>query len=264
MSQVLLTGATGLVGGHLLRLLQNEPRISTIAAPTRRPLAPAEGVFNPHDPQLTDALAVVDPVDIVFCCLGTTRREAGSKEAFVHADYTLVVDTALTGKRLGAQHMLVVSAMGANAHSPFFYNRVKGEMEAALIEQDWPRLTIARPSMLSGEREKKRANETFLAPLFRLLPGNWKSIAARDVAIALLAEALSPTTKGCEFCHHRNYGSAPRGRLNSGLQTQASGVVFTASIHIHISCWGMLWLVSLHLRRRHHFNGGNPRFSFSS
>ncbi|MEF2401820.1 hypothetical protein V4B73_27890, partial [Klebsiella pneumoniae] len=56
MSQVLLTGATGLVGGHLLRLLQNEPRISTIAAPTRRPLAPAEGVFNPHDPQLTDAL----------------------------------------------------------------------------------------------------------------------------------------------------------------------------------------------------------------
>ena len=165
MSQVLLTGATGLVGGHLLRLLQNEPRISTIAAPTRRPLAPAEGVFNPHDPQLTDALAqVVDPVDIVFCCLGTTRREAGSKEAFVHADYTLVVDTALTGKRLGAQHMLVVSAMGANAHSPFFYNRVKGEMEAALIEQDWPRLTIARPSMLSGEREKKRANETFLAP----------------------------------------------------------------------------------------------------
>ena len=89
-----------------------------------------------------------DPIDIVFCCLGTTRREAGSKEAFIHADYTLVVDTALTGRRLGAQHMLVVSAMGANAHSPFFYNRVKGEMEEALIAQNWPKLTIARPSML--------------------------------------------------------------------------------------------------------------------
>lgn len=197
MSQVLLTGAIGLVGGHLLRMLLNAPDIKSIAAPTRRPLTDISGVFNPHDPQLTDALAqVVDPVDIVFCCLGTTRREAGSKEAFVHADYTLVIDTALVGKKLGAQHMLVVSAMGANAHSPFFYNRVKGEMEEALIAQQWPRLTIARPSMLVGEREKKRAGETLLAPLFSLLPGNLKSIDARDVASALLAEALSPAQEG--------------------------------------------------------------------
>ena len=197
MSQVLLTGATGLVGGHLLRMLLNAQDIKSIAAPTRRPLSDISGVFNPHDPQLTDALAqVVDPVDIVFCCLGTTRREAGSKEAFVHADYTLVIDTALVGKKLGAQHMLVVSAMGANAHSPFFYNRVKGEMEEALIAQQWPRLTIARPSMLVGEREKKRTGETLLAPLLSLLPGNLKSIDARDVASALLAEALSPAQEG--------------------------------------------------------------------
>lgn len=114
----------------------------------------------------------------------------------MHADYTLVIDTALVGKKLGAQHMLVVSAMGANAHSPFFYNRVKGEMEEALIAQQWPRLTIARPSMLVGEREKKRAGETLLAPLFSLLPGNLKSIDARDVASALLAEALSPAQEG--------------------------------------------------------------------
>ncbi|ELK0739372.1 NAD-dependent epimerase/dehydratase family protein [Klebsiella oxytoca] len=200
MSQVLITGATGLVGGHLLRMLLNAPGVKSVTAPTRRPLADISGVFNPHDPQLTDALAqVVDPIDIVFCCLGTTRREAGSKEAFVHADYTLVIDTALVGKKLGAQHMLVVSAMGANAHSPFFYNRVKGEMEEALIAQQWPRLTIARPSMLIGEREKKRAGETLFAPLFNLLPGNLKSIEARDVASALLAEALSPTQEGVQI-----------------------------------------------------------------
>lgn len=197
MSQVLITGATGLVGGHLLRMLLNEPKIHSIAAPTRRPLADMPGVYNPHDPQLTDALVqVTDPVDIVFCCLGTTRREAGSKEAFIHADYTLVVDTALTGSRLGAQHMLVVSAMGANAHSPFFYNRVKGEMEEALIAQDWPRLTIARPSMLLGDRTRQRFTETLFSPLFRLLPGNWKSIDARDVARAMLTEALAPEHDG--------------------------------------------------------------------
>ncbi|HCD7549763.1 TPA: NAD(P)H-binding protein [Citrobacter farmeri] len=197
MSQVLITGATGLVGGHLLRMLLNEPKIHSIAAPTRRPLADMPGVYNPYDPQLSDALAqVTDPVDIVFCCLGTTRREAGSKEAFIHADYTLVVDTALTGRRLGAQHMLVVSSMGANARSPFFYNRVKGEMEEALIAQAWPKLTIARPSMLLGDRTRQRFSETLFAPLFRLLPGNWKSIDARDVARAMLADALSPEHAG--------------------------------------------------------------------
>ena len=74
--------------------------------------------------------------------------------------------------------------------------RGKGEMEEALIAQQWPRLTIARPSMLVGEREKKRTGETLLAPLFSLLPGNLKSIDARDVASALLAEALSPAQEG--------------------------------------------------------------------
>ncbi|URN98779.1 NAD(P)H-binding protein [Leclercia adecarboxylata] len=197
MSQVLITGATGLVGGHLLRMLIQAPQVNYIAAPTRRPLGDIEGVFNPHDPQLTDALAQVqDPVDTVFCCLGTTRREAGSKEAFIHADYTLVVDTALTGKRLGAKHLLVVSAMGANAHSPFFYNKVKGKMEEALLAQKWERLTLVRPSMLLGEREKHRFSESLFAPLFSLLPGNWKSIEARDVAEVMLQEALSASPAG--------------------------------------------------------------------
>ncbi|WP_435946331.1 NAD(P)H-binding protein [Dryocola sp. BD586] len=197
MSRVLMTGATGLVGGHLLRLLNDEPRVTNIVAATRRPLPPMRKLFNPHDPQLSDALAqATEPVDIVFCCLGTTMREAGSKEAFVLADYTLVVDTALTGQRLGASHMLVVSSMGANSASPFFYNRVKGKMEEALTAQNWPRLTIVRPSMLLGHRESQRFNESFFAPLFKILPGKWKSIEARDVARAMLHEALSPSHEG--------------------------------------------------------------------
>ncbi|VTN11976.1 Uncharacterised protein [Raoultella terrigena] len=107
-----------------------------------------------------------------------------------------MVDTALTGLRLGAKHMLVISAMGADPHSLFFYNRVKGEMEQALRAQAWRNLTILRPSMLLGERDNKRANEALLAPLFRLLPGNWKSIDARDVAQAMLSEALAPAQEG--------------------------------------------------------------------
>ena len=196
MHHVLITGATGLVGGHLLNLLRRESQVESIVAPTRHPLEHAFGIANPHDPDLSAALAkVTSPVDTVFCCLGATIRDAGSKAAFSHVDYDLVLETAQTGIRLGAQQLLVVSALGANANSPFFYNRVKGEMESALIEQGWPRLTIARPSMLLGERSgSPRLNERLLAPLFSLLPGNWKAIAAQDVAKAMLKMAKSPGT----------------------------------------------------------------------
>lgn len=197
MNRVLITGATGLVGGHLLRMLINEPQIGHIVAATRRLLPAMNKVTNPYDPQLSDALTQLsEPIDTVFCCLGTTMKEAGSKEAFVLADYTLVVDTAITGLRLGAKQMLVVSAIGANSKSPFFYNRVKGEMEEALIAQQWPRLTIARPSMLLGHRESQRLNESLFAPLFKIMPGKWKSIEARDVAKAMLHEALKPAGEG--------------------------------------------------------------------
>ena len=95
--------------------------------------------------------------------------------------------------------MLVVSALGANARSPFFYNRVKGEMENALMEQEWERLTIVRPSMLLGNREKHRVNESLFAPLFRIMPGNLKSIAAQDVASAMLKAAFSPFSQRVEI-----------------------------------------------------------------
>lgn len=68
-------------------------------------------------------------------------------------------------------------------------------MEQTLTEQGWPRLTIARPAMLIGERKKRRVNESLFAPLFRLLPGDWKSIEARDVASAMLNTAFSPMTE---------------------------------------------------------------------
>lgn len=217
MSRILITGATGLVGGHLLRLLSQDSRISSIAAPTRRPLPVAlNKVINPHDPQLSDALAqVTEPVDIVFCCLGTTLRDAGSKEAFILVDYTLVVDTALAGLRLGAKHMLVVSALGANSRSPFFYNRVKGEMEDALIAQNWPRLTLARPSMLLGERHARRLNETLMVPIFKMLPGKLKAIESVDVAKAMLSEAFNPAREGVTILDS--------GQLRE-LATQSSGV----------------------------------------
>lgn len=193
MNRVLLTGATGLVGSHLLRLLIEDARVDEIIAPTRRPLPAMRKVVNPVEADLTDVLRPMkQSLDMVFCCLGTTRKQAGSREAFLHVDYTLVIDSALTGLRLGAKHMLVVSAHGANRHSPFFYSRVKGEMENALRHQGWPRLTLVRPSLLLGERKQKRSGESLMAPLFSILPGNWRAVSAKAVAKAMMTAAFSP------------------------------------------------------------------------
>lgn len=197
MNRVLLTGATGLVGSCLLRLLIDDPRVDEIIAPSRRALPAMNKVVNPVEADLTDVLRPLEAqLTTVFCCLGTTRKQAGSKEAFIHVDYTLVVDTALNALRLGARKMLVVSAHGANRHSPFLYNRVKGEMENALRHQAWPSLTVVRPSLLLGERKDKRRGESLMAPLFAWLPGNWRAVSAQDVARCLHHQAFAEENTG--------------------------------------------------------------------
>lgn len=208
MHRVLLTGATGLVGSHLLCLLIADTRVDEIIAPTRRPLPPMNKVVNPVEADLTDVLRPLNvAIDTVFCCLGTTRKAAGSKAAFLHVDYTLVVDTGLNGLRLGAVQMVAVSAHGANRHSPFFYNRVKGEMETALRHQGWPRLTLVRPSLLLGERTRKRAGESLAAPLFSILPGNWRAVSAQAVARCMHQQAFRPGGERVEIIES---GQIPR------------------------------------------------------
>lgn len=193
MARVLITGASGLVGGELLRLLLADIQVTSVVAPTRKALPAHAKLDNPVGGDLHELLAqLAQPVDVVFCCLGTTRKQAGNAEAFRYVDYQLVVETAQAGQRLGAQHCLVVSAIGANAKSPFLYNRTKGEMEQTLREQHWPRLTLVRPSMLFGSRAEPRLLERLSQPLFSLLPGKWKGVAAKDVAQTLLTQAFSP------------------------------------------------------------------------
>ncbi len=193
MANVLLVGATGLVGQELLKLLLDDDNIGHIYAPTRTPLPAHSKIVNPVGADLRILLdELVEPVDTVFCCLGSTLREAGSKNQFHYVDYILPLYTGLAGLRLHAQQYVVVSALGANERSPFFYNRIKGEMEQALQAQQWKSLTIARPSMLLGKRATSRIFETLAAPLFFLLPGKWRAIKAKSVARAMLKCASTP------------------------------------------------------------------------
>ena len=187
---ILLAGATGLTGEHLLDRLLNEPTVTRVLAPSRRPLAEHPHLDNPVG-ELRELLPRLNgPIDTAFCCLGTTIKQAGSQAAFRAVDHDLVLAFAERARELGARHLLVVSALGADPHSAVFYNRVKGETEQALKAQDWPQLTLVRPSLLLGPRAEFRLGERLAAPVMRWLPGKYRGIEATVLARALWRLAL--------------------------------------------------------------------------
>ncbi len=187
---ILLAGATGLTGEHLLDRLLNEPTVSRVLAPTRRPLAEHPHLENPVG-KFTELLPELGGrVDIAYCCLGSTIKQAGSQEAFREIDHDLVVAYARRARELGARHLLVISAIDADDKSKIFYNRVKGETERDLKAMNWPQLTIARPSLLLGNRLEPRLGEQLAAPIAKLIPGKYRGIEACQLARALWRLAL--------------------------------------------------------------------------
>ncbi len=199
----LLAGSTGLVGRELLTLLLADNRYSAVHCVGRRapaishPKLVAHIVSNLADSAQLSALPTVDDV---FIALGTTIKVAGSQAAFKAIDYDAVValaqsNIAETATNSGAadRRIGVVSAMGADAKSGVFYNRTKGEMEAALGQLGYASVSIARPSMLAGDRaslaQAARPGEQIglklMGALSFLIPANYKVIEAADVAAAL-------------------------------------------------------------------------------
>ncbi|EJM57143.1 oxidoreductase [Pseudomonas sp. KB_15] len=187
---VLLAGATGLTGEHLLDRLLNEPTISRVLAPSRRPLAKHPHLENPVGDPAVFLPQLNGRVDIAYCCLGTTIKQAGSEQAFRAVDLDMVVAFAKRAREMGARHLIVISALGADRRSSIFYNRVKGEMEYALRAQNWPQLTICRPSLLLGDRAEPRLGEKVAGPLSRLIPGKYHGIEACQLARAMWRLAL--------------------------------------------------------------------------
>jgi uncharacterized protein YbjT (DUF2867 family) len=194
----LIAGASGLIGSQLLPLLLASDRYAKVIAVGRRPVP----VVHPKLEQRVLNLDELEQhrlsliADDVFCCLGTTMRQAGSKQAFYKVDYLYVVKlAALTAANFAAQ-LLVVSAMGANADSRIYYNRVKGEMEQAVQQTPFRAIHIFRPSLLLGERAEKRAGERVGAVLLRILHPvlvgplrKYRAVPGATVARAMLRAA---------------------------------------------------------------------------
>ena len=199
MKVALLAGATGLVGGQCLEQLLETPDYDRVIALTRRPLATRHAKldqrlidFDELGREGTDCPAADD----VFCCLGTTMKRAGSEAAFRQVDFVYVVSLAGQALARGAKQFLLVSSLGANAKSPIFYSRVKGEAEAAIAALSFEGRQIFRPSILTGERAEHRPGEragiavmrgvsfAMIGPLRKYRP-----IAARTVARAMIRVA---------------------------------------------------------------------------
>ncbi|MDX5422588.1 MAG: oxidoreductase [Hymenobacteraceae bacterium] len=200
----LIAGASGLVGGHCLNLLLKSNRYSQVISVGRHDLP----LIHPKlDQQKVDfdrlkSYASELAADDIYCCLGTTMKKAGSKEAFYKVDHTYVVQLAELTVNKGASQFLVVSAMGADPGSLFFYNKVKGQMEHDVQQLGYDTVHIFRPSLLLGSREEERTGEELaskiMKPLSSLMIGpleKYKPIEAEDVAKAMLY-AASQDQKG--------------------------------------------------------------------
>ena len=192
----LLIGATGLVGGELLKLLLADPRYNRVHTAGRRAPAIAHAKLTAHviDMANPTQLSALPQVDDVYCALGTTIKVAGSQAAFKAIDLDAVVAVAKAARQVNkATRLGVVSAMGADPKSSVFYNRIKGEMEAAVAQLGFESVSIARPSMLAGDRESlkqalrpgEKIGLTLMAAVSFLIPDNYKSIDAADVAQSL-------------------------------------------------------------------------------
>ncbi|MFN4206073.1 MAG: NAD-dependent epimerase/dehydratase family protein [Agrobacterium albertimagni] len=193
---LLLLGATGLVGSHVLDLALADPRVSTVTAPTRRPLPERSGLSAPivdfdnlpQDPSIWSA-------DAVICALGTTLKTAGSRDRFYQVDHDYPLEIARLAKAHGARTFVLNSAKGADANAFFFYSRVKGETERDILALGFERTVLVRPGLIDGLRQEPRPMEQWagsvLSMLKPILPPSFKANPPEAIARAMLNAAVS-------------------------------------------------------------------------
>ena len=198
-----LLGASGLIGGFCLKALLADVSYTGITVMGRRQLD------VPPNPRLTQKIADLGQlvakdfvgIDDVFCALGTTRRQAGSKEAFRRVDLEFPVAAARAAQLAGARQFVLVSSVGAESRSGNFYLRTKGEVEERVKQAGFNSVHIFRPSLLLGKRSEFRMGERVMAVLSPVLNlpmvgplRKYKAIAAESVGKAMVAAARKAET----------------------------------------------------------------------
>lgn len=164
----IILGATGLCGSILLQILLKDNRYKKIKLFSRKTVGIKDVKLQEH---LIDMLKLSDHVsdfmaDEVFCCIGTTTAKTPDKALYKKIDYGIPVSAAELCKKNKIRTFVVISALGANAESKVFYNKLKGQMESAVVSMGIPKTHILQPSLIAGYREEKRAAEWFAKKAF--------------------------------------------------------------------------------------------------
>lgn len=199
--KALVLGASGLVGKALVNQLCRDERYSQVTCLVRTPLSSSQY----PDPSSKIQALVIDfeelqdyqgyfSVEHVYCCLGTTIKQAGSQSNFRQVDFQFVHVAAQLTRAQRAKSFVWISSVGANAKSKNFYLKVKGELENAILSM--PQLKNAaavRPSLLLGERDNKRTGESmgiaFAKALSPILAGplaKYRPVNADQVAYQMI------------------------------------------------------------------------------
>ena len=191
MKSTLIIGSTGFVGSYLVQELLDSSDYDSVTALVRKPSFEShpklkEIVFDFENESEIENLALVNHV---FCCLGTTIKTAGSKEAFRFVDYELPLRFAQWAEKMKADSFSIVTAMGANSGSSIFYNQVKGDIENKIKKMSIPKIQIFQPSLIMGPRKESRFGEligkgimTLLNPIMIGPAKKYRGIHAKTIA----------------------------------------------------------------------------------
>lgn len=203
LRHALVLGATGLVGSRCVAHLVESPAYGRVSCLVRRPGLPANDKLSELVVDFSTLTAKeIEPADDLFIAIGTTMKKARSRETFRRIDLELPLRVAELAVAKGTKRIALVSSIGANARSPQFYLRTKGELEEALAKLPASVLHVMRPSLLLGERTESRPGEAIASVVGRataaLLVGptrKWRPIDADIVGRAMVAAMLTLGTE---------------------------------------------------------------------
>ncbi|ASG07591.1 nucleoside-diphosphate sugar epimerase [Vibrio anguillarum] len=211
---MIIAGASGLVGQHALAIMLEEQAVSQIYSLVRKSTEiqhpKLQEIIHPQL-QITHWDESFVPPQLGLIALGTTRKQAGSKQGLEKVDYELVCQVAQTMKTLGVKRIAIVSSLGAKARSQSHYLQCKGRMEETIRRMGFEQVTFVRPGPLTGIRKNKRTDEkwvrvilTLLHPLLLGRLRNFIPISAQDVASAMLYCLFQIQPHAIDILHSRD------------------------------------------------------------